>query len=53
MKKNLIMIACLLLTVAAVAQEYGTRVPEDNPPAIQRLFFGGSFGLCYPLSRRK
>ncbi len=47
MKKSLIMIACLLLTLAAVAQEYGTRVPEDNPPVKQRLFFGGSFGLQF------
>lgn len=47
MKKSLIMIACLLITISAVAQEYGTRVPEDNPPVRQRLFFGGSFGLQF------
>lgn len=47
MKKSLIMIACLLLTLAAVAQEYGPRVPDENPPVRQRLFFGGSFGLQF------
>jgi hypothetical protein len=47
MKKNLIMIACLLIAVSTVAQDYGTREPEDNPPVRQRLFFGGSFGLQF------
>ena len=47
MKKNLIMIACLLIAVSTVAQDYGTREIEDNPPVRQRLFFGGSFGLQF------
>jgi hypothetical protein len=47
MKKNLIMIACLLIAFSTVAQDYGTREPEDNPPVRQRLFFGGSFGLQF------
>lgn len=47
MKKFLIMIACLLMAVLTAAQDYDTRVPDDNPPVRQRLFFGGSFGLQF------
>lgn len=47
MKKCMIMIACLSMAVAAAGQVYDTRVPEQRPPARQRLFFGGSIGLQF------
>lgn len=47
MKKNLIIIICLMMTVSAAGQVEGSVVPGKRPPVRERLFFGGSFGLQF------
>ncbi len=45
MKKSLVVIACLMMTVIASGQETVIRGTDIRPPVSERLFFGGSFGL--------
>ncbi|MFZ2285416.1 MAG: hypothetical protein WAV93_00360 [Bacteroidales bacterium] len=47
MKKCLIMIACLLIAITAAGQDETRGVLDGRPPARERLFFGGSFGLQF------
>jgi hypothetical protein len=47
MKRKLLLLTLLAMSVFAAGQEFSPPEAKDRPPARERLFFGGSFGLQF------
>jgi hypothetical protein len=47
MKKSLLIVFLLILSVAATGQEKANNLSKERPPLAERLFYGGSFGLQF------
>lgn len=47
MKRKLLIFSLLVISVFAAGQEVTPEVARERPPARERLFFGGSFGLQF------